>query len=99
MKIIYKKFVRLLSTFIINIVLIIVFAIIYLNISSEFISTYGEKHNITFLDCLMTSTTVQAGVGITNIMPITIVSKIALIIHQILMITTHLLSIAFILVM
>jgi hypothetical protein len=67
--------------------------------SGQFILTNRKNQDINFIDCLLTSTSIQAGVGITNIMPITNVSKIAMIIHQLLMLTTHLLAIVFILVM
>ena len=98
MNLFYKKAHRLFRTFILNIILITIFAVIYLYISSDFILTYGRGHKINFVDCLLTSTSIQAGVGITNLMPLTNLSKMAMIIHQILMITTHLLSIIFVLI-
>ena len=99
MNLFYKKIHRLLRTFFLNIIFVITFAIIYSNMSSEFVLTNRENQDINFIDCLLTSTSIQAGVGITNIMPISNVSKIAMIIHQLLMITSHLLAIVFILVM
>jgi hypothetical protein len=63
--------------------------------SDEFVVIYGKKQEITFIDCLFTSTSIQSGVGLTSMMPVTNTSKWAIIAHQILMITTHLLSVIF----
>jgi hypothetical protein len=98
MKLLYLKIDRLIMTFILNISIIFIFAIIYLNISNDFFLTYGKNRNIDFIDCLLTSTSIQAGVGISNLMPLTTLSKVTMTIHQIIMITTNLLSIIFVLV-
>lgn len=95
MKIFYTKLSRLIRTFVLNISFIFIFAIIYLHISNDFVLTNGKNQEINFIDCLLTSTSIQAGVGITNIMPLTNLSKLMMIIHQICMITIHLLSFIF----
>jgi hypothetical protein len=76
---------------------IIIFALIYLYISEDFQSGNGDyeikntKYN-NFTDCLLLSTTIQAGVGVSDLYPISFYSKIVLIIQQIMLIFTHLIT-------
>jgi len=71
-----------------NIVAIILFSVIYFLFKIEF-ENFSNKNKITYLDLLLLSTTIQAGVGISTINPITSTTKILTIIQQILMISTH----------
>ena len=76
---------------------IIIFALIYLYISEDFQSGNGDyerknKKYKNFTDFLLLSTTIQAGVGISDIYPISFYSKIVLIIQQIMLIFTHLIT-------
>lgn len=68
---------------------IIIFAVIYYNSSEHFQSNNGEK---TFTDYVLLSTTIQAGVGISDLYPISVYSKLFLILQQIILIFTHLIT-------
>jgi hypothetical protein len=81
-----------LRVFIFHIACIIVFAILYYNFSENYYKT-GEKFST--IDYVLFSTTVQAGVGISEIHPTTFIGKIILIIQQILMIMTHIITLYF----
>jgi uncharacterized membrane protein len=77
-----------------HILCIIFFAFIYLYLSDHFQSDNGEK-NVRYnklIDFLLLSTTIQAGVGISELYPISFYSKIVLMIQQILLIFTHLIT-------
>lgn len=74
---------------------ILIFGIIYYNIHSQFENKGGQERQ-SVLDYLLLSTTIQAGVGISDIYPNTTVSKIILILQQLIMIMTHVFTIYFI---
>lgn len=77
-------------TFLFHILCIIIFAFLY----SYFKESYIDKNNKdTFLDFLLLSTTIQAGVGITNIHPINFYGKIVMILQQLIMLMTHIFTI------
>jgi hypothetical protein len=78
-------------TFIFHIFCIFVFAFIYLNLSDGF--HIIEKDTKSFIDFFLLSTTIQAGVGITNLNPVNYYSKIAVILQQMLMLLTHIVTI------
>ena len=74
---------------------IILFAVIYLYLSDHFDSNNGNSKNknyTTFTDFLLLSTTIQAGVGISNLYPLSYYSKIIVIIQQMLMLFTHVIT-------
>lgn len=77
-------------TVIFHILCILVFALIYSNISEEFHVT--EEHRKSFIDFLLLSTTIQAGVGISELYPLSYSSKIVVIIQQMLMLFTHVIT-------
>jgi hypothetical protein len=68
---------------------IVIFAIIYLYFSTHFNSNIGVTKNNDFIDFLLLSTTIQAGVGITDLYPNSYYGKVAMITQQIIMLTTH----------
>lgn len=81
-------------TVLFHILCIIFFALIYLYLSEHFQSTNREK-NIkynNFIDFLLLSTTIQAGVGISDLYPVSFYSKIVLMIQEVLLILTHLIT-------
>lgn len=53
----------------------------------------AEQDKITIIDSILLSTTVQAGVGISNVYPQNFYGKIILIIQQMILIMTHLITI------
>jgi hypothetical protein len=81
-------------TAVFHLLCIIIFALIYFYFSPDFQSDNGKK-NIkynNFTDYLLLSTTIQAGVGITHLLPLTFYSKVVLILQQIILIFTHLIT-------
>jgi len=88
-------------TVLFHIICILIFAILYLLFSNDFGSlddelynnSYNKKRN--FLDFLLLSTTIQAGVGISELFPSTFWTKIVMIIQQLIMISAHVLTLYF----
>jgi heme A synthase len=80
-------------TFFFHCICIILFAYLYLYLSNHFQNEkdVNEKYR-SFIDFLLLSTTIQAGVGISDLFPISFYSKIAIIIQQFLMILTHVIT-------
>jgi hypothetical protein len=72
---------------------ILFFAFMYLFIHDHFENM--EKKKLGTIDFILFSTTIQAGVGDSHIYPVSNVSKMMMIIQQILMISTHVVSIYF----
>jgi len=72
---------------------ILIFAFIYMNIHDQFANM--EKTKLGFIDFFLFSTTIQAGIGDSRIYAITDVSKTWMIIQQILLVSTHVVSIYF----
>lgn len=82
-------------TVVFHLICILVFAFIYLYLSAHFDSNNMNEKNKnynTFTDFLLLSTTIQSGVGISDLFPISFYSKIALIVQQIIMILTHVIT-------
>jgi hypothetical protein len=80
----------LIRSFVVHILCIIVFALIYSNISEEF--HFMDKDKKSFVDYILLSTTIQAGVGISQLYPLSFYSKIVLITQQLLMLFTHIIT-------
>ena len=82
-------------TVLFHILCILLFASIYLYLSQHFDSDKEKKMRIPhkgFIDYLLLSTTIQAGVGISDLYPISYYAKIVVILQQILLIFTHLIT-------
>lgn len=77
-------------TFIFHILCILIFALIYSNFSEEF--HVMKEHRKGFIDFLLLSTTIQAGVGISELYPLSYNSKIVVIVQQMLMLFTHVIT-------
>lgn len=77
-------------TAVFHLLCILIFALIYLYLSEHFQS--DQTKNDSFTDFLLLSTTVQAGVGVSELYPISFYSKLVLIIQQVLLIFTHLIT-------
>ena len=73
-----------------HILCIIVFAIVYSSLSEQFYVTEHDK--ISILDFLLLSTSIQSGVGITKVYPLSSYSKIIVIVQQMLMLFTHVIT-------
>jgi len=74
---------------------IFIFAYIYYSISHHFQSILDNVHRDSYFDALLLSTTIQAGVGISDLTPITLFGKIMMIIQQFIMISTHVITLYF----
>jgi len=74
-----------------HILCIIVFFLIYFNIPTHFTKSPNPEKFIPgeLIDFVFLSTTVEAGVGYSGLLPITTLSKSLLIIQQIVMVTTN----------
>jgi hypothetical protein len=70
---------------------IIIFGILYFYLKEDF--TEKEEANLETIDYLLLSTTIQAGVGISDIYPTSFYGKLTMIIQQIIMICTHVFTI------
>ena len=71
---------------------ILVFAIFYYNFKDQFQHNF-KNEDFTLFDYILLSTTIQAGVGISDIYPISFYGKILMIIQQLIMIMTHVFTI------
>lgn len=80
-------------TFFFHILCIIIFGLLYYYFREDF-KTH-VKEDFTVLDYLFLSTTIQAGVGLTDIYPIGFYGKLIMIIQQLVMIMTHVFTIYF----
>lgn len=70
---------------------IIIFSLVYFRFKRDFQNNI--KKDYTFLDYFYLSTTIQAGVGMSDMYPNSVYSKIIMIIQQIIMIMTHVFTI------
>jgi len=75
------------GTIFFNFLCIIFFTMIYIYLRKEFIN--NTKNDIKLIDFLMFTTTIQAGVGLTNIFPNSFNSKLVTIIQQLTMISSY----------
>ena len=64
---------------------ILIFAYFYFNFRDDF----EYKKELTPIDCISLSTTIQSGVGISDIFPTSFYGKTIMIIQQLIMIMTH----------
>ena len=70
---------------------IIFFGIIYFYLKKNF--TEKEEADLEIIDYLLLSTTIQAGVGVSDLYPTHFYGKLIMIIQQLLMICTHVFTI------
>jgi len=81
-------------TVIFHLFCIILFAYLYLYLSDHFAFSFNtNKQSKDFLDYFLLSTTIQSGIGYTDLYPISNYSKIIVIIQQFLIIMTHIITI------
>lgn len=84
-----KLFVR---TVVFHFICIAIFAVIYVQLGdrdSFQIKDGTSKEKLNFIDYLLLSTTIQAGVGLSDIYPVTLFSKLMFILQQVIMLCTH----------
>jgi hypothetical protein len=78
-------------TFLFHVLCIFIFALLYYYFRNDFKTQITE--NLTILDFIFLSITIQSGVGLTEIHPINFYGKITMIIQQLLLIMTHVFTI------
>ena len=78
-------------TVLFHIVCIFIFALFYFYFQDQFEHQFKDKFD--FLDYLLLSTTIQAGVGLTDMYPIDFYGKLIMIIQQLVLIMTHVFTI------
>ena len=76
-------------TLVFHFLCIVLFALMYMFFARHFESGVENKKYSTIMDFFLLSTTIQAGVGISDLYPITFYSKIVMIIQQFLVISAH----------
>ena len=85
-----KKFDYIISTFFFHIFFALLFSLVYYKIGSTGFELTSSKTNVAkYIDYLALSTTVQAGVGISNLNPKTELSSLVLTIQQFFLIATN----------
>jgi hypothetical protein len=73
---------RVYQIFLYNIMMIVLFTLTYYLIGNEhFVNLNGKKH-VEFIDCLFLATTIQCGVGLSDINTVTTLSKLLTIFQQ-----------------
>jgi hypothetical protein len=75
-----------LRTLVFHMLCIIVFAFVYKNLSTHFDNDINNGNTIDFF---LLSVTIQAGIGLSDIYPISDLSKLVLMLHQFIVISTH----------
>jgi hypothetical protein len=80
-------------TIIFHLLCILVFATLYYNLADSFDDTNENKRNKTFLDYVMLAVTVQSGVGYSFLDPTTVSTKLILILQQLIMISTNVITV------
>jgi hypothetical protein len=82
---------QILAAILLNFISIFIFGCIYLYLKDDFI--YNEpsnlKNKIQIIDLIMYSSTIQSGVGLTNLTPNSFKAKFFTIIQQYLLISSH----------
>jgi hypothetical protein len=78
-------------TVLFHILCIFIFAFLYYYFRDDFKTQVKEQ--FTILDYIFLSTTIQSGVGLTDIFPIDFYGKIVMIIQQLVLIMTHVFTI------
>jgi hypothetical protein len=80
---------RVIKTVVFHIICIIIFTFMYYSVKDDFEGQFNEK--LTLIDYFGLSTTIQAGVGISDIHPnpITVYGKLLMILQQFMMIFTN----------
>jgi hypothetical protein len=75
-----------------HLICIVIFFFIYWYLENHFIIDNKSKENVKNIDFLLLSTTIQTGVGLSDVHPVTLLSKICLIIQQLVMLSSHILT-------
>ena len=78
----------------VNVICIMIFSIIYINIAKDNFMT--QQNTLPeYIDCLLECITIQSGVGISTIYPVTNLGKLIIMIQQLLLICTNAITLYF----
>jgi len=69
------------------------FGMLYSNFKDHFEKNIEDNQQLGYVDYMLLSTTIQSGVGMSDIYPISFYGKIIMIIQQLLMLCTHVFTI------
>ena len=75
-----------------HLICIIIFSIVYLYLADYFADINSPTKNKTYIDYLSLSVAIQSGVGITFLDPTSSHSKIAILMQQLILISTHIIT-------
>lgn len=75
-------------TFIFNIIAIIVFSLIYSSISPNNFQALNPKDELTYVDFLFYSVTIQSGIGLPDVTAFSDLAKILALIQQLILMST-----------
>ena len=76
------------KTFLFNLICLIFFSFVYMSISIDNFAALQPKDNITYIDLIFYSTTIQSGVGLSDINAVTDLAKILSMIQQLIMLAS-----------
>jgi len=82
-----------LRTLLFHLICIIIFTYLYKHVAVKFSYDKDKYDTIGFVDFLTLSTTVQAGLGFSDLYPLTHIGKIILMIQQFIVISTNVFTI------
>ena len=85
--------IRIIKTLAVHIFCIILFSFFYFKFSTHFDNNKHDSSRHTLLDYVLFSTTIQAGVGLSDIFPKTVLGKILLVVQQLLMLSINVITI------
>ena len=72
---------------------IIFFGILYFYLKDNFMKNKERTDDLSLIDYILFSTTIQAGVGVSEMYPVSFYGKIIMIIQQLILICTHVFTI------
>lgn len=84
-----------LKTALFHLFCIIIFSVMYFSYKEHFVPIDKNQKYHKFIDFINLSITIQSGVGMTYIIPYTLITKIFIISQQILVILTHIITLYF----
>jgi hypothetical protein len=82
----------IIRTVILHIICILLFGIIYYGLAESFYYVNNNNKEKTILDFISLSVTIQSGVGLTYLEPMTFYSKMAVLVQQIILISIHVIT-------
>lgn len=82
-------------TFLFNILMIIVFSIIYVSISPHNFEPLNPKDKLTYIDYLFYSVTIQSGIGLPDVTALSDLAKILTIIQQLIILASAFILLSF----